>query len=516
MVCTCGNPVAMVWHEREGSLTGDRDPRGADAVAPVSSFAALSARDRAASLTDPGTLSALTGDASRTVWAARGRIADRPILIALTDGHQRGGTVGVEEAGILTRLSAAARRRPLPLVICWDTGGVRVQEGPPALAAASAAGVALTRLALLGVPVVSVISGPRGCFGAPSVIAATADLTIMTADSHWGLTGPMLLHSASGGVAEDVGRRATSAELRLEVGHANVVVPDSAAAIRAEIERFVAHRTRPISLPRRVAEAEKRTADLVARFHSPSRPAASETPTGSARRRRRLLQHSFRGYWRSTGVEIRSGQVQAAWGDFNGRPVMGILVGAERSTAGLGVEGAHAIVRMVRSAIERPGRERAPIVTFVFCRGHADDLAQEEVGLSGALAECLKSLTAARLLGHPLVCVLGGGAYGAAYLTLAAPSHRVLAIRGTTVAPMSPRVLAAFERLRGTRNAPDTPQDLATLMPAVRIVESVVRLPRALDDELKSARRAASREASRLRRKVGGDRSFRQPRPVPR
>ena len=39
--------------------------------------------------------------------------------------------------------------------MCWDTGGVRVQEGPAALAAASAVGVALTRLALLGVPVVT-------------------------------------------------------------------------------------------------------------------------------------------------------------------------------------------------------------------------------------------------------------------------------------------------------------------------------------------------------------------------
>jgi acetyl-CoA carboxylase alpha subunit len=139
-------------------------------------------------------------------------------------------------------------------------------------------------------------------------------------------------------------------------------------------------------------------------------------------------------------------------------------------------------------------------VTFLFCRGHANDLAAERVGLHAALAECLRALVVARLRGHPLLCVLGGGAYGAAYLALGAPSHRILALRGTTVAPMAPNVLAAFQRLRGLRAAPDAPPDLAELLPEIRMVESVVRLPHALGEELHLVRRLAATEGRGPRR----------------
>jgi acetyl-CoA carboxylase alpha subunit len=144
---------------------------------------------------------------------------------------------------------------------------------------------------------------------------------------------------------------------------------------------------------------------------------------------------------------------------------------------------------MVRSAVKEGGRERAPILVFLFCRGHAHEIGQERAGLHVALAECMKSLVVAGLAGHPLLCILGGGAYGAAYLSLAAPCHRVLAIRGTTVAPMAPRVLAAFRQLKGAREGPETPQDLARLIPEIRIVESVVALPRVLREEVTCARR---------------------------
>jgi acetyl-CoA carboxylase alpha subunit len=168
---------------------------------------------------------------------------------------------------------------------------------------------------------------------------------------------------------------------------------------------------------------------------------------------------------------------------------MAIIVGPERTHEGVGIEDAHTVARMVRTAVADGGRERAPIIVFLFCRGHAHDVDAERAGLPVALAECMKGLAVAGLAGHPLLCILGGGAYGAAYLSLAAPCHRVLAIRGTTVAPMAPRVLAAFQQLKGAREAPDTPQDLARLIPEIRIVESVVALPRVLRQEVADARR---------------------------
>jgi hypothetical protein len=91
-------------------------------------------------------------------------------------------------------------------------------------------------------------------------------------------------------------------------------------------------------------------------------------------------------------------------------------------------------------------------------------------------------------LGHPIVSVLGGGTYGAAYLVLAAPSHRILAMRGTAVAPMAPEVLRAFEAFHSHKATQRDGAQLAELIPDIRIVESVIRLPRVLREELERVR----------------------------
>jgi len=464
---------------------------------PPPSFSDLSVTARAEALVDAGTLDVLPpdGDERTTLLTARGRLGGRRVLLALTDGHRRGGTVGQAEARQLSHLLAAAEDDETGVVMCWDTGGVRVQEGPAALAAASAVGVALTRIGLLGVPVVSLISGPRGCFGAPSVIACAGHRTALTADALWGLTGPQLLDHPNAPASEEAARAAMSAVERVRAGHADVMVPDAPAAVRAQLSAWLAQR--PHSRPARqvLGHGVEVTEALLAQLEAPELPPAD----ARAPRRRDLFAYSFRRQWKPTGPSFRAGHVHAAWGELAGREVMAMIVGPERSHLGIGIEDAHAIVRAVELAHESSRRAPAPIVTFVFCRGHASELGAERAGLPRALAECMRAMVAARLLGHPLVCVLGGGAYGAAYLALAAPSHRVLAIRGTTVAPMAPRVLAAFQRLRGIRHDEHTPEDLSRHVPEIRIVESVVRLPRVLGEELAAAHDGAAGEERRAR-----------------
>ncbi len=472
------------------------------AVGLTETFSSLPAATRAATLVDSGRLEPLDSAPPQTgtLWVGRGAIQGHPVLLAITDGHVKGGTIGIDEARALTRLTtAAAEREPGAVIVCWDTGGVRVQDGPAALATVAAIGVALTRLALQGVPVATVISGPRGCFGAPAVIAATAHVTVVTAGAHWGLTGPKLLDSDDGPVDERLAREATSASQRLQTGQVTAVVPDAAPAVRAALARFLHWKLRQVGPLRILDHAADRTSELVRRLHV-DRTRQPVQVHGDGKRRRDLFRYSFRGHWQVTGPEVRGGLVDAAWGELDGRPAMGIIIGRERSARGIGIEDADTVTRMVRFAVEHSGRQPAPIVTFLFCRGHANDLHEERVGLPSALAECLKSLIVARLLGHPLLCVLGGGAYGAAYLSLAAPSHRILAIRGTTVAPMAPRVLAAFRALRGIRHAPETPQDLAELIPEIRIVESVVRLPRVLHEEWTTAAASVRPEIGRAGR----------------
>jgi len=456
----------------------------------------MRAAQRAAAVLDHDTFLPLTDVTTDGPFlAGTGLIAGAPVLIALTDGHVRGGTIGVREAGILARIADSATsghvrgQRPVALVLGFDTGGVRVEEGPIALAAASAVGVALARLTLSGMHLAAIISGPRGCFGAPAVMAALPQRIIMTADAHWGLTGPKLLGGVLDGVMpEQDGFAATSASARVTNGDTHVVVPDDAEAVRTQLRAMVRDhiadtpRADGVLLEDRVAACATIADQLEARLHAAPGAARHEA---AAPRRRDLLRYSFRGQWKPSGPIRRHGLVHAALGKLRQRPALGFIVGPEQARgSGVGIEEAAVVTDMLRLAAQRSGNERAAILTFLFCQGHAVDCAQERFGLHRALAECLRAMVAARLLGHPIISILGGGTYGAAYLALAAPSHRILAIRGTSVAPMAPEVLRAFQALRGHKAGQEASAQLAELIPDIRMVDSVIRLPRVLGQEL--------------------------------
>jgi len=460
-------------------------------VSGVTTFSAMRAAERAAAVLDDGSFVPLT-DASPEAGfiAGAGSLAGRPVLVALSDGHVRGGTIGVREASILAGLADKAasgrvnRRRPAALIIGFDTGGVRVEEGPRALAAASAVGVALARLTLIGTRLAGVISGPRGCFGAPAVMAALPERIVMTAGAHWGLTGPRLFAEAADSSAAQAALAATSAANRVSNGDAHAVVPDDVSAVRTQLCDFVA---RPGSDKRTLEQRLVASADIAAALRARLRESEAGAPPDAApsrARRRDLLRFSFRGQWKPTGPIQRCGLVHAALGTLAGRPALGFIVGPEQVRGGVGIEEAAVVTDMLRLATQRRQPERAAILTFLFCQGHAVDLTQERFGLHRALAECLRGMVAARLLGHPIVSVLGGGTYGAAYLALAAPSHRILAMRGTSVAPMAPQVLRAFQALRGAKAGQEPEAQLAELIPDIHMVESVIRLPRVLREEL--------------------------------
>jgi malonate decarboxylase beta subunit len=452
-------------------------------------FSQLSARQRALALVDEGSFAPVgSSDAELPFVVGAGTAGGRPVLVALSDGHVRGGTLGVREAGVLARLAEIAARRArsghtrAALIIGYDTGGVNVDEGPVALAAVSAVGVALARLTLLGVRAMSIISGPRGCFGAPAVMAALPERIVMTEDAHWGLTGPRLFgHAGAAPTSADEGSAVTGAEARRNNGDVHAVVADRVASVRQEVVAF-AQATPPAPPP--VAAAISTAAAVTARLRDRWQQAAGPRQSRVPSRRRDLLSYSFRGQWKATGPTRRAGLVHGALGTLTGRPALGLIVGPEEvQGGGLGIEESSLITEMIERA-SAAGAPPAPILTFLFCQGHAVDVGEERFGLPRALAQCLISVMAARMQGHPIVTVLGGGTYGAAYLALAAPSHRILAMRGTSVAPMAPKVYEAFQALRGRTDTLAADAQLAELIPEVRGVASVIGLPRILREEL--------------------------------
>jgi hypothetical protein len=261
----------------------------------------------------------------------------------------------------------------------------------------------------------------------------------------------------------------------------HAVVPDDAEILRAEVRRFAAS---PAPAKLTLDGYVERSATITARLRARLKRSRAYQPPALPKRHRDLLRYSFRGQWKPSGKLHRRGLVAAGLGTLGGRPALSLIIGPERAEgSGVGIEEAALVTEMVRRAAALPGKPAA-ILVFLFCQGHVVDVTQERFGLPRALAECLRSMVAARLRGHPLVTVLGGGTYGAAYLSLAAPSHRILAMRGTSIAPMAPEVLRAFQSLRGARAGTTPAAQLAELIPEIRIVESVIRLPRALREEL--------------------------------
>lgn len=454
----------------------------------ATSYANLDARARATALADPGTFSARPGfPVDVSVAVGSGRVGGREVVFALSDGRRHGGTFGVREATLLDVvlgeiLDAHEARGGAPaLILGLDTGGVRVEEGPGALAAVSAVGVALARLVSNGVAAVTVISGPRGCFGAPSVMAALPPAVIMTEDAHWGLTGPRLIEQVRSTSA--AGEAASTARSRHANGDATAVVADEPAAVRAALvdalDRSASAAGRdPLAI---IEGSRARCAALAQRLHAAESFHPQRVRTA---RERDFLRYSFRGQWTPEGAVRRTPLLHASLGRIGDRPALGLVVGPEQAEGiGVGIDEAALVTEMLAVVAAQSGPP-AVIMTFVFCQGHVVDFAQERYGLPTALAECLRALVAARLRGHPIVTTLGGGTYGAAYLAFAAPSHRVLALRGTTVAPMAPDVLRAFQELRGRKPGQESAAQLAELIPAVRTVESVIRLPRILREEI--------------------------------
>src|SRR5437667_5475754 len=96
-------------------------------MAAPPTFSALSGVQRAEHVLDAGTFIPLTSVTPEALFVmGSGLITSRPVLLALIDGHVRGGTIGLRESGMLARLADMALsgsvrgQRPAALIIGFD------------------------------------------------------------------------------------------------------------------------------------------------------------------------------------------------------------------------------------------------------------------------------------------------------------------------------------------------------------------------------------------------------------
>jgi malonate decarboxylase beta subunit len=221
------------------------------------SFIELNARERARALLDEGTFREILGpfDRLESPWlepqgivpqsddgvvVARGHLDGQPAVILAIEGAFQGGSIGeVSGAKIAAALELTLRDHEQGIhtrpVLLLESGGVRLQEANPGLAAIAeiiAAVVALRRY----VPVVGVIAGMVGCFGGMSIAAGLCSYLIATKAGRLGLNGPEVIEQQAGIQEFDAGDRqliwsVTGGEQRYVSGLVDFMVVDDVKAI---------------------------------------------------------------------------------------------------------------------------------------------------------------------------------------------------------------------------------------------------------------------------------------------
>jgi acetyl-CoA carboxylase carboxyl transferase subunit beta len=95
-----------------------------------------------------------------SVICGAGAIHGIPVAIAVMDFQFCGGSMGSAAGEKLTRTIETALKRRIPCVIFSASGGARMQEGIYSLMQMAKTSAALGRLALAGIPYISVLTNP--------------------------------------------------------------------------------------------------------------------------------------------------------------------------------------------------------------------------------------------------------------------------------------------------------------------------------------------------------------------
>ena len=226
------------------------DPRGAR-----QSWFEAGARQRVSGLLDPRSFTEFIGPEKRVISphlevfdlpaqfddgivVGAGAIGGRPVLVAAQEGRFMGGAFGEVHGAKLTGLLRAARDlAALPVLILFDTGGVRLQEANAGELAIAEIMRALIEARLAGVKVVGLIGGRAGCYGGGSLIAGCCSALAISEVGRIGVSGPEVIETNRGVEEFDAKDRALvwrtmGGKHRRLLGAVEAFVDDDVAAFR--------------------------------------------------------------------------------------------------------------------------------------------------------------------------------------------------------------------------------------------------------------------------------------------
>lgn len=164
---------------------------------------------------------------SSGVGAAYGSVNGCPVYAFALDGETFGGGFGKTGAAKLAKIYSLAAKTGAPVVGIYDAKGVRMGDGSEILAAVGECLQWTNRLSGV-VPQISVVTG--SCGGSLAMLAASADLMIISKKAEFFLNGPDIV------AARDGKKDTSSAQLAAENGSAALLTETAEDAVAAAVK----------------------------------------------------------------------------------------------------------------------------------------------------------------------------------------------------------------------------------------------------------------------------------------
>ncbi|ALK29981.1 biotin-independent malonate decarboxylase subunit beta [Burkholderia plantarii] len=188
---------------------------GFDPIAAGASWYEASARQRIDGLVDADSFAEFIGPAEREMSphlplfdlprqfddgmiVGRAALDGRAVLVAAQEGRFMGGAFGEVHGAKLTGLLRAARELGTPVLILFDTGGVRLQEANAGELAIAEIMRALIDARAAGVPVIGLVGGRAGCYGGGGLLAACCSALAVSEPGRISVSGPEVIETNRG------------------------------------------------------------------------------------------------------------------------------------------------------------------------------------------------------------------------------------------------------------------------------------------------------------------------------
>ncbi|MBR0859967.1 biotin-independent malonate decarboxylase subunit beta [Bradyrhizobium liaoningense] len=180
------------------------------------SFNEASARTRLELMLDAGSLVEFIGPEQREVSphlrifdlpeqfddgivVGHGRLEGAPVFVAAQEGRFMGGAFGEVHGAKLTGLLRAAREiGSIPVLILFDTGGVRLQEANAGELAIAEIMRAVMEARTAGAKVIGLIGGRSGCYGGGGLIAGCCSALAVSEPGRIAVSGPEVIETNRG------------------------------------------------------------------------------------------------------------------------------------------------------------------------------------------------------------------------------------------------------------------------------------------------------------------------------